>query len=181
MKYFVVKTHKSYDFEITLGFKFPKVMIHLDFFDSVQNMMKLNGKDDVPFFQCIGAGFVKSDMKCHGRSETLNINSRRDDDYSLFKKELHYIVVKPESGEEFGLIFSKEIDHATVLDIFQHTRVHTGHRNDWSLAYETAKCLGAGMIDMNGKCFGEGESLGISSRDGIDAQLLKKQYSATCL
>lgn len=74
MKYVVVKSDEQGE----QLFTFPKTIDH-DKFAEVLNYIRHGDRDWIRIYrEPISAGFV-SDGKCYGRSETLNLDSRKED------------------------------------------------------------------------------------------------------
>lgn len=81
MKYVVVKSDEQGE----QLFTFPKTIDH-DKFAEVLNYIRHGDRDWIRIYrEPISAGFV-SDGKCHGRSETLNLDSREEEDTALLAR-----------------------------------------------------------------------------------------------
>lgn len=76
MKYIVIQeTHYSMIVEHPIIF--PEILIHSGVADSLLHMMRVNSNHK---FEVISAGFVNLDVwECYGRSESLNLDSRKED------------------------------------------------------------------------------------------------------
>ena len=76
MKYLCVKD-ESGKYEI---FIFPKHIDHDAFAESLQDMRnQTHGNWSRQYRTVVSAGFVDSNMNCHGRSESIGVSSRTDD------------------------------------------------------------------------------------------------------
>ena len=80
-KYIVVKTQYADEVEDVVEeiYVFPKAVHHDCFYEIINN------QDE--FRKLISAGFVDSNLQCYGKSETLNVESRKEDT-DLLKKQM---------------------------------------------------------------------------------------------
>ena len=179
MKYIMV-THQDQAY----AFLFDRNVVHMDAYDMAENLYLVDALDYIfdELITCVGAGFVNEQLQCHGRSETLSVDARSDEDTQiltdLFNNEanpMKYIVIEHE-GKELAFIFMNAITHKDMLENVRTMRVSKGHRGDWERCYRQAPCISAGFIQANGTCYGASESIGVSSRGDADTALVKKAY-----
>jgi len=68
-------------------FIFPDTVNHDCFYEGVTALRNQTwGEWKRIFREVISAGFVDKDLKCYGESETLNVESRGEEDTKLLKK-----------------------------------------------------------------------------------------------
>lgn len=89
---------------------------------------------------------------------------------------MKYIVIK-RGTHEFMVLFpnSPQMSHKNMADAVEHIRVDLGDRG-WQRKFVGCPIVSAGFVSASGHCYGESESLGISSRPE-DTELLKSQYA----
>ena len=76
MKYIMLETKSG----LKLPFKFHKFINHSDMFDQCKMVAFQSG---LGYCKLVSAGFVDKNGKPYGRSETLNIDSNKDDRAAL--------------------------------------------------------------------------------------------------
>lgn len=94
MKYIVLKIKIGTTIEKELPFIFPDMLNHDQFAESVIQELRMNHEKDSEVVSAGFCNFFNGDPHCEGRSETLNIDSRPEDNrlISMFNYE-HGVVM----------------------------------------------------------------------------------------
>lgn len=125
------------------------------------------------------AGFIYRSLECYGHSESLDLDSRPSEDTDVIRalhglNKMKYIVMNLDN-KEVPICFGSTLPHDYVAEAIRVVRMPEPG-GSWSRRYRDAKCISAGFVDINLKCFGRSDSLWIDSRPEIDTELLKNHY-----